>query len=52
MRAFIKITGDDLPFGGMLLSPDPETKMDEFLADLARAYPGMDITDVTPEPGE
>ena len=52
MRAYFKLTCSDLPFGGMLLSPDPETELASFLADLRRAYPGVEITDVTPEAGE
>lgn len=57
MHTFIKIIGDDLPCGGLLISSDTATDkaLDQLVHDLALAYPrarhcvvrGMDVvTDV------
>ena len=55
MHTFIRIIGDDLPCGGLLIASDTDTALEQLVADLARAYPkarhcvvrGMDVvTDV------
>ena len=41
MRMLIKITGDDVPDGGLIMGVDPaETALDQFIRDLRLAYPG------------
>jgi hypothetical protein len=55
MHTFIRISGDDLPCGSLLIATDTDAALEELVDDLARAYPkakacvvrGMDVvTDV------
>jgi hypothetical protein len=60
MHTFIRISGDDVPCGGLLFGTDTDTDatLDQFIRDLRLAYPkarhhvvrGMDVvTDVVSE---
>jgi hypothetical protein len=44
MHTFIKITGDGVPDGGLLVGADTETDtaLDQFIHDLLLAYPDAD----------
>jgi hypothetical protein len=51
MHTFIRISGDDLPCGSLLIATDTDTALEQLVDDLARAYPksrhcvvrGMDV---------
>jgi hypothetical protein len=47
-HTFTKISGPDLPDGGVIIVTDATDQFDVFLEDLKAAYPGAWIDDVSP----
>lgn len=46
-HTFTKVSGPDLPGGGVIIVTDATDQLDVFLEDLKAAYPGASIDDVT-----